>query len=176
MPAGILCSMDWATIREAFIAARKARGLTQEQVAGIRQGMVSKLETNKNLGPTVAVFVKAVHGIGMSLSAFFAQLEGGSDAKLSPSGQGSPAEASAADETVSTLTIDDASVRHTLRTLGKILGHYTDAEATRQRGSHHRPAPEARGRTSGQAHANRRGAQRHAERRPRLKARRPPKR
>jgi transcriptional regulator with XRE-family HTH domain len=40
-----MMAVDWKTIREAFKAARKARGLDQRDVAGMQQGMISKLES-----------------------------------------------------------------------------------------------------------------------------------
>lgn len=73
---GIMASMEWAAIRKAFRAARVARGLKQNQIPGSKQGMVSKLETNHNLGPAVGTFVKAVEGLGIPVSSFFAQIEG----------------------------------------------------------------------------------------------------
>jgi transcriptional regulator with XRE-family HTH domain len=74
--------MDWKRIRahyeRAFRAARR-RGLTQAKVAeagGLKgQNVVSKLLANESKGPQVETFVKAVHGLGMPVSLFFAQLE-----------------------------------------------------------------------------------------------------
>lgn len=70
--------MEWLTIRNRFIALREDRKLTQEQVADkgkLDQGGISKLESNLNQGPSVETFVKAVEGLGLTLTEFFAQLE-----------------------------------------------------------------------------------------------------
>ena len=69
--------MDWHTIRSAFIKARGSR--TQEDIAanvkGLTQGAIAKLESNDNLGPTVGTFIKAVEGLGIPVSSFFAEIE-----------------------------------------------------------------------------------------------------
>lgn len=67
--------MEWETIRKAFIAERQRLGLQQEDITAMPQPMVSKLERNKNLGPSVGTFVKAVEGMGLTLSLFFARIE-----------------------------------------------------------------------------------------------------
>ena len=70
--------MDWPQIRSRFISLRTARGLTQQDVAEageIPQGAVSKIESNTNQGPSVETFVKAVAGLGVTVSEFFLQIE-----------------------------------------------------------------------------------------------------
>lgn len=85
--------MDWATIRSAFIRLRGAR--TQQEIADagqLRQSHISKLESNDNLGPAVGTFVKAVQGLGVSVSDFFRQLEAG-DLSIMASSKTPPVEA-----------------------------------------------------------------------------------
>jgi transcriptional regulator with XRE-family HTH domain len=78
IPVGMLGGMEWSVIRLAFIRARGTR--TQGEIAaagGLRQNAISKLESNDNLGPAVGTFVKAINGLGMSVSSFFSQIESG---------------------------------------------------------------------------------------------------
>ena len=74
--------LDWDTIRQHYLArlaVARRRGLTQQAVAAAGQlsgqNAISKLIANRNLGPSVDTFAKAVAGLGLSLSAFFAELE-----------------------------------------------------------------------------------------------------
>jgi transcriptional regulator with XRE-family HTH domain len=74
--------MDWNLIRRHYAARlAKARhsGLTQQAVATAGQlpgqNAISKLLANHNLGPSVETFVKAVAGLGVDVSAFFAEIE-----------------------------------------------------------------------------------------------------
>lgn len=76
--------MEWKQIRahyeRAFGAARK-RGMTQAKVAkagGLAgQNAVSKVlhYPDTSLGPQVVTLVKAVEGLGLRVSEFFAQIE-----------------------------------------------------------------------------------------------------
>lgn len=68
-------AVEWKDIRKHYIALRKARRIDQDKVKGVPQPTISKLENNTNLGPQVETFVKAVEGLGLTLSQFFAQLE-----------------------------------------------------------------------------------------------------
>lgn len=76
-PAGYTpAAVEWKTIRAAFIRERGRR--TQEEIAtaaGLPQSAISKLESNDNLGPAVGTFVKAVGGLGLTPSGFFAHIE-----------------------------------------------------------------------------------------------------
>ena len=68
--------VEWKLIRAAFIRARGTR--IQEDIAkagGLYQSAVSKLENNDQLGPAVGVFVKAIQGLGLKPSEFFAEIE-----------------------------------------------------------------------------------------------------
>jgi len=70
--------MERAT-RDLFRAERRRRKLNQTQVAsaaGVKQGTISKIESDAKYEPSLTVFRKAVGGLGMTLSAFFAQIEG----------------------------------------------------------------------------------------------------
>lgn len=71
--------VEWKTIRSAFIRARKAAGVKQDALAtraGLRQGDISKIESNDKRGPTVANFVSAVEkGLQIPVSEFFRQIE-----------------------------------------------------------------------------------------------------
>lgn len=69
-------AVEWKAIRSAFIKARGSRN--QDEIAkagGLYQSHISKLESNDKLGPAVEVFVKAIEGLGMRPSQFFAELE-----------------------------------------------------------------------------------------------------
>src|SRR3954466_14007681 len=74
--------MEWKQIRatyERVFNNAKRGGATQESVAkagGLRrQNAISKLLMNETLGPQVETFVRAVEGLGMSVSEFFALVE-----------------------------------------------------------------------------------------------------
>lgn len=86
--------MEWKQIRahyeRLFLEQKRRQGATQKSVAkrgGLAkrgeleqdgdpyQSAISKLLSNDNLGPSVEVFARAVEGLGMSLSDFFAQIE-----------------------------------------------------------------------------------------------------
>ena len=74
--------MDWEQIRRHYaarLADARRRGLTQQAVATAgklpRQNAISKLLANDNLGPSVETFVKAVAGLGLTVSEFFAEIE-----------------------------------------------------------------------------------------------------
>jgi transcriptional regulator with XRE-family HTH domain len=60
-------------------AQAQADGVTQQAIAqrgGIAgQNSVSRLLSNDHLGPSVEIFVRAVEGLGLSLSEFFAEFE-----------------------------------------------------------------------------------------------------
>ena len=72
--------MDWGQIRESYARQFAAKKRTQAQVAaagGLKnQNLVSKVLRNTHLGPTVETFVRAVEGLGIPVSEFFAELEG----------------------------------------------------------------------------------------------------
>lgn len=82
MPFGIMNLMDWMTIREAFKDARAASELNQADLKNLPQPMVSKIENNGNLGPTVETFVKALHGLRIPVWKFFAKIEGLTPAEI----------------------------------------------------------------------------------------------
>jgi transcriptional regulator with XRE-family HTH domain len=70
--------MDQA-IRVFFRAERRRLKLSQTKVAekaGIEQGTISKIEINPDYEPGFNTFRQAVAGLGMTLSKFFAQIEG----------------------------------------------------------------------------------------------------
>lgn len=76
IPIGILEGVEWKTIRSAFVRLRGTRTQAQIAKAGdLYQSDISKLESNDNLGPVVETFVKAVAGLGMTVSEFFRQIE-----------------------------------------------------------------------------------------------------
>lgn len=76
--------MEWETIREHFAELlrdrQRAGGLTQETIAqagGLsRQNQISRVLANRNRGPSVEIFIKAILGLGLTPSEFFAPLEG----------------------------------------------------------------------------------------------------
>jgi transcriptional regulator with XRE-family HTH domain len=74
--------MKWVNIRSHFAASfaayQRETGATQQSVGiagGVAQNAVSKLLANDRKGPSVETFVGAIEGLGMSVSAFFAELE-----------------------------------------------------------------------------------------------------
>ena len=70
--------MEWSEIRALYVELFRASGRTQDQVAaagGIAQNVVSKLLRNPKKGPITESFIKAVIGLGIPVSTFFAHLE-----------------------------------------------------------------------------------------------------
>jgi transcriptional regulator with XRE-family HTH domain len=68
--------VDWKVIRAAFVRARgRRKQAVIAKAGGLHQSAISKLESNDNLGPAVEIFIKAVEGLGLTPSAFFAELE-----------------------------------------------------------------------------------------------------
>lgn len=68
----------WRQIREHYERALHQSTRNQVMVAEageLQQSAVSKLLANSRLGPSVETFVRAVEGLGMPLSEFFASLE-----------------------------------------------------------------------------------------------------
>lgn len=115
-------------IRELFRAERKRLGLGQEHVAergGASQSTISKIEIEPDYEPTVPVFEKAVRGLGMTLSSFFARIEGLSKsvglgdnpASIKSSSRAASDEARASEE----ITTDE---RAFYRAIGKIVAKY----------------------------------------------------
>src|SRR6185369_4606710 len=71
-------SMDWKAVRSAFIGTRERLNLTQVMVAAkgkLPQSAISKLESNDKLGPAVEVLLRAIAGLGVSVSGFFLHVE-----------------------------------------------------------------------------------------------------
>jgi transcriptional regulator with XRE-family HTH domain len=75
--------MTWTEIRAHYAAlyARAQAGGTTQKVIAARGGItgqnnVSRLLSNDRRGPSVEIFVHAVEGLGLSLSQFFAEMEG----------------------------------------------------------------------------------------------------
>lgn len=74
---------NWKVIREHYEQRLAVSPRTQADVAhagGFKggeksQNAISKLLRNHKLGPTVETFLKAVNGLGMTPSQFFAELE-----------------------------------------------------------------------------------------------------
>jgi transcriptional regulator with XRE-family HTH domain len=71
--------MNWDTIRAHYAALLAESGRTQHAVAvagGLSgQNAISKLLANTKRGPSVETLVRAVIGLGVPLSVFFAALE-----------------------------------------------------------------------------------------------------
>lgn len=65
-------------IRDFFRAERKRLDLNQAEVAtsgGVEQSTISKIERDAPYEPSVAIFLRAIHGLGMTPAAFFAKFE-----------------------------------------------------------------------------------------------------
>jgi len=71
--------MKWDTIRIHYVMLLRASGRTQAAVAAAGklsgQNAISKLVRSRTRGPSVETFTKAVHGLGLTLAAFFAGLD-----------------------------------------------------------------------------------------------------
>ncbi len=83
--------MKWTEIRAHYAALHaqaQAAGLTQKAIAargGIAgQNTVSRVLSNDNLGPSVEIFVRAIEGLGKSVSEFFVELEQGAASTFEP--------------------------------------------------------------------------------------------
>lgn len=86
--------MDKAA-RDLLKSERRRLGLNQTALAekaGIRQGMISRLEIDPDYEPTVVVLSRAVNGLGLTLSEFFRQLETGLPAAELPGHDQRPSE------------------------------------------------------------------------------------
>lgn len=141
---GILAVMEWTAIREAFKAARAARKLDQHEVAGLPQAMISKIEMNNNLGPTVGTFVKAVLGLGIPVSAFFLQIESGLPiAELAGHDQRSPDLSKVADDDALQFRSEAQIEASVLRYLGRLALKGLEADESK-RPTNYRLPPEAR--------------------------------
>jgi transcriptional regulator with XRE-family HTH domain len=75
----IMSSMDWERIRAHYERYFEASGRTQQEVADAgqlpEQSAIQKLLANRKRGPSVETFVKAIRGLGLDVSTFFAELE-----------------------------------------------------------------------------------------------------
>lgn len=71
--------MKWDKIRAHYVVLLNASGRTQEAVARAGrlpgQNAISKLIRTRKRGPSVETFARAVHGLGLTLAAFFAGLD-----------------------------------------------------------------------------------------------------
>jgi transcriptional regulator with XRE-family HTH domain len=83
--------MDWEHMRAHYVRALRAardRGVTQKRVAdagGLKgQNYISKIKSAPRLGPAVELFIRAIEGLGISPSEFFAELEGRPPRELPP--------------------------------------------------------------------------------------------
>lgn len=71
---------------ERLFREAKTRGETQETIAergGLKQNQISRMFAIATYGPQVENFVKAIEGLGLSVSSFFAQIERKTDGDLS---------------------------------------------------------------------------------------------
>lgn len=70
--------MEWEQIRAHYVRAFHESGRTQQQVAaaaGLTQNTISKLMANRREGPVVGTLLRAITGLGLLPSMFFAQIE-----------------------------------------------------------------------------------------------------
>jgi transcriptional regulator with XRE-family HTH domain len=81
--------MDWPHIRDHYIRLFKIADRTQDEVAKAAklsgQNAISRLLANEKLGPSVETFIKAILGLGITPSQFFAALEQADPASSSTS-------------------------------------------------------------------------------------------
>lgn len=122
---------------EALIREAKQRGETQETIAeraGLRQNVISKMLYNDKLGPQVETFVKAVEGLGLPVSVFFAQIEGAASGTDTAKPSVTQPTQAVADEPLSPSSEDLEQAWDAIGTLARI------AERERERAdrAHHR--------------------------------------
>jgi transcriptional regulator with XRE-family HTH domain len=70
--------LRWELLRDHFKAERARRRLSQKKIAqraGIDQSTVSKLENDPTYQPLIETFTRAIHGLGIQPSEFFAAIE-----------------------------------------------------------------------------------------------------
>jgi transcriptional regulator with XRE-family HTH domain len=70
--------MDWRLVREHYKRLFESSGRTQTDVAraaGLPQSAIHKLMANTGDGPSVETLLRAVQGLGITLSEFFGQVE-----------------------------------------------------------------------------------------------------
>lgn len=71
--------MDWERVRAHYARRFEASQSTQQDVAAAGQlpgqSAIQKLIANRKRGPSVETFLKAVLGLGITVSTFFAELE-----------------------------------------------------------------------------------------------------
>jgi transcriptional regulator with XRE-family HTH domain len=66
--------MDWRLVREHYKRLFESSGRTQTDVAraaGVPQSAIHKLMANTGDGPSVETLLRAVQGLGITLSEFF---------------------------------------------------------------------------------------------------------
>jgi transcriptional regulator with XRE-family HTH domain len=70
--------IPWPEMRAEFKRWRKQQRLTQKDVekrGGVDQSSISKIESDEAYTPLVDTFCDAVHGLGISVTEFFACIE-----------------------------------------------------------------------------------------------------
>lgn len=170
------CAVEWTDIRahyEKLFQEAKKRGETQESVAargGLRQNKISRLRTIEKLGPQVETFARAVEGLGLTVSSFFAQIERDSlgqssnqksslkihreAAKNEPHG-GVP---SGSDSLVRGAELSDDTIQRLARAFGRTLGEQLQRRQARQPPTTSRePQPKPRKADAARADGRRRG-------------------
>lgn len=140
-------------LRKFFRSERKRLKLQQAAVAlrgGITQGMLSRIEIAEDYEPTFDVFERAVKGLGLTLSAFFLQLEHGlSIAELGGQTARSPDLSKVADDDALQFDSEERIASRTLSVLSKELAKALERiesleRDARARQAHHRLPSNAR--------------------------------
>lgn len=70
--------MEWERVRAHYVRVFQESGRTQQEVAtaaGLEQGVLSKLMANRREGPRAETLLRAIAGLGLLPSMFFAQLD-----------------------------------------------------------------------------------------------------
>jgi transcriptional regulator with XRE-family HTH domain len=116
--------MDWEHMRAHYVRALRAardRGVTQKRVAdagGLKgQNYISKIKSAPRLGPAVELFIRAIEGLGISPSEFFAELEGRPPREQSPTAAPSTFGTSEGDDQVDAILEKSFIVNAVIETL-----------------------------------------------------------
>jgi transcriptional regulator with XRE-family HTH domain len=146
--------MEWKALRahyERLFQQKRRSGDTQQSIAnrgGIRQNDISRLLSQTDgLGPRVETFTKAIEGLGVPVSQFFAEIEKLQNARLRRANhavENPPLpipEAPHADSVPAgspTQVLTRADIEHLARAFGEAVGRALRPERPRERAADRR--------------------------------------
>lgn len=182
MYATILKGMDWKRLRQELKECREKARLGQVALARLMHTNKSTINRIENLygepkhRPTLDKIDRWVTATGLTLSSFFARIEGLPESVGTGDDRGPHAQVTGADEALSPLTAEDRKLlrayvedRRLHQKAAELVGAFADRQAESERGSHRRHAPEADDPETSPRVRPRSPSQRHAKRR-RLKS------